>query len=49
MTRLTPTALCYCAIVKRSLSGKTISITRNDSIPKTDSLIIEELKDNVTR
>jgi hypothetical protein len=48
MTRLTPTALCIVLSFNVACQTDSISITRNDSIPKTDSLVIEELKDNIT-
>jgi hypothetical protein len=48
MTRLISTALCIVLSLNAACQTDSIIITRNDSVPKTDSLVIEDLKDNVT-
>ncbi|HEX5151541.1 MAG TPA: Plug domain-containing protein [Parafilimonas sp.] len=48
MTRLTPTALCIMLLINAACQTDSITITLNDSIPKKDSLLIEDLKDNMT-
>lgn len=48
MTRLISTALCIVLSLNAACQTDSIIITRNDSVPKKDSLVIEDLKDNVT-
>jgi len=48
MTRLTPTALCIVLSLNVACQTDSISITGIDSIPKTDSSVVEDLKNNVT-